>query len=110
MLLLSRGIISMASTVLFGEELPLVEAPACAPELPVAPMLPEEPLLVPPDWSQPDEPLLPEVPELPELLELPELPELPEVPEVPVPMVPLLLELPLLPVGLPDASVALPEP
>lgn len=77
---LARGMTSIASTVLFGGALAAVGVPACAEA---------------PDWSQPDDPLVPLVPELP---------------EVPVPMVPVLLELPLLPVGLPDASVALPEP
>ncbi|RZA31118.1 MAG: hypothetical protein EOP92_32860 [Lysobacteraceae bacterium] len=87
----------MASTVLLGAALPAPGAPADADELPEASLLTD----ALPDWSRLEEPLVPLVPLLPEL---------PALSEVPVPMVPVLLELPLLPVGLPEASVALPEP
>lgn len=86
---LARGTTSIASTVLLGVLLAVAEL-----DEPVAPIAPENPEL--PDWSMPEDELV--------------LPELPLPPLVPVPMVPLLLELPLLPVGLPEASVALPEP
>jgi hypothetical protein len=73
-------------------ELALVEVPVCAPAVlePVLPMAPELP-----DWSMPEELLVA---------------LLPELPDVPVPMLLPLVALPLLPVGLPDWSVAVPEP